>query len=546
MNASLALLLCLAQDPTPSPQGETVATPATATPPDAPTPRFRFVKDAFPGDTFWTEATTLADVDGDGDLDVLFARGEGWTEPGRKHQNGLYLNLLETKPLTFEDRSVERFGYCESHARDVIAADVDSDGWIDVLFANGFNTAPPYLHVNRGAEKPGYFRLESDVRGLTEALSSASADFGDVDNDGDLDLVISDTGPNWPGLPGGAPRLYRNDGAGRFSEDAARFPATVKTTHMGVGLSDLDGDFDLDFFGPNKPDEHQLGHYLMWNDGMGAFVNAAADQLGPTTGAVYEADDADLDGDGDQDLFFTSLAKVEVEGQRNRFPFGEGPMRNTLKEIGVARFETMTALGQDDDNDLVFLDDDQDGDLDVIVSSLGPFEKLHRNLGELRFEIVRGVIEEVKDPSLDLAIGDLDNDGDEDLVTANGLERIGAKQPPCGLYVNEGAKDERAPIFQSIEALPETMTAGDVIVFRVRARDDSLDDGRTWMTIECSYRVDGGAPQDAQVRFQGGSQWRCEIPGSTDGAKAVSIELRAVDRAGNVATVPPRVVKLSD
>lgn len=523
--------------------------PAPHTPPQNPLPQdpplFRFVKDAFPGDTFWTEAAALADLDNDGDLDVLFARGEGWNDPGKKHQNGLYLNQLATKPLSFEDKSVERFGIVESHARDVLAADVDSDGFTDVLFTNGFNTAPPFLHMNRGAEKPGFFRLESDRRGLTEALSSASGDFGDVDNDGDLDLVISDTGPEWADLPGGAPRLYRNDGKGYFSEDRARFPASTKTTHMGVNLSDLDGDFDLDFFGSNKPEERGLGHYLMWNDGRGGFVEAAADQIGATTGAVYEADNADLDGDGDEDLFFTSLAKVEVEGQRNRFPFGEGPMKNTLKEIGIAKFETGTALGQDDDNDLVFFDYDYDGDLDVVIASLGPREKVHENLGGLRFEIKSGVVEEVRDPSLDIAVGDLDGDGDLDLVTANGLERIGAKQPPCGLYVNEGPKDTRAPIFQAIEALPESMTAGDPIVFRVRARDESLDDGWTWITLECVYRIDGGEAKKATVRFQGGSSWRCEIPGSEDGATSVTIDLSATDRAGNVGTAPPRTVKLT-
>ena len=72
--------------------------------PAAPAPRqFRFVKDAFPGPTFWTEAVALGDVDGDSDLDVLFARGEGWNDPGRKHQVGLYVNRLESQPLKFED-----------------------------------------------------------------------------------------------------------------------------------------------------------------------------------------------------------------------------------------------------------------------------------------------------------------------------------------------------------------------------------------------------------------------------------------------------------
>lgn len=515
--------------------------------------QFRYVADAFGAKNYWTEAAGLADIDNDGDLDVLFARGEGWNEPGSKHQNGLFLNLLEKQPLSFEDKSTERLGINESHARDVISGDVDGDGYVDLLFANGFNRAPPYLYINRGEKKPGYFRMESDARGLTEALSSSSADFGDIDNDGDLDLLIADAGPTWNDLPGGLPRLYVNDGKGAFLVAQQQMHTTAKTTPMGTHFVDLDRDFDLDFFGPNKTEKRGLGHWMMTNDGAGEFADAKL-ELPATTGAVYEADAADLDGDGDEDLFFTSLATVEA-GPKNRFPFGEGPMQNMLAESGTLGFAMKTALGQDDDNDVAFLDHDLDGDLDVVIASLGPREKLLRNDGSMTFAIDDTVFPAIADPSLDITVGDLDNDGDGDLITANGLERIGSPQPPCGIYVNDGKKDTRAPVLLALESAPKSAKLGSTIALRVVARDDWVQDGRSDVSVACSFALVNSAtaplPSDASsaaVAFSGGTTWRVAIHVPEARGDASLAHLVAVitlkDRIGNVTTLSPITIAI--
>ena len=101
------------------------------------------------------------------------------------------------------------------------------DGYIEALYSNPFNTDPAFLYVNQGALGPGVFELESEARGLTEALSSASGAFGDLDDDGDLDLVLSHAGPSWAGLPGGTPRLYLNDGGGHFTDASERLGAAT-------------------------------------------------------------------------------------------------------------------------------------------------------------------------------------------------------------------------------------------------------------------------------------------------------------------------------
>ena len=145
-----------------------------ATPPsaqdDAPSYQFVELEGAVEGPTYWTEGHAFADVEQDGDWDVFAARGEGLGSPGEKHQNGLYVNKLEEGGVRFVDEGRERLGPSQSHARDVAVADVDSDGWIDAVFANGFNTAPPFLFINRGAERPGW----SEQRGRSRAPRRAA------------------------------------------------------------------------------------------------------------------------------------------------------------------------------------------------------------------------------------------------------------------------------------------------------------------------------------------------------------------------------------
>ena len=546
--ALAALLAPAPQDPAPE----------FAEPADEPTrdPQFRVVEGALPGPTLWTEGLALADVENDGDLDLFLARGEGWSGPGRVHQNGLFLNQLEEAPFRFADVSVERLGYSESHARDVATADVDADGLVDALFANGFNTAPPFLFINR-ADRPGFFRRENDTRGLTEALSSPTAAFGDVDDDGDLDLVLGDNGPRFLGTPGGRPRLYLNDGTGHFREEPDRLAAPLKVGSMGIHLADVDGDFAVDLLGPCRTDRYGLGHYLLLGDGSGYFRDASA-LLPETTGGVYEAQTGDLDGDRDVDLFFVSLARTEDPG--SRFPLGEGPMVNGMldgEEPGELRFTNGIAVGSDDDNDVVLLDHDADGDLDAFIGSLGAREKVLVNrfveTGQLAFAIEPGVIQELADPTLAMAAGDLDNDGDVDLVTVQGLERIGAEQPPCQVFENHGAPDQAPPRVLGVEA-PERMDPMGPWVVHGAAQDDVLFDGETYVTAVARYALvadDADDPDLSTASTVVGlgvatALWRFELPdpAGSEPPGALVYQLVFTDRAGNATAADPVRVPL--
>jgi hypothetical protein len=466
----------------------------------APAQQFVQAVGALPGPVVWSEGVCAADVDRDGDLDLLFANGDGFDTAGTKRQNVLVINkLIELGTATFVDESVLRFGVHVSHAKMVISGDVDGDGWVDVLFANAFNTDPPSLYVNRGAAQPGYFDLQSASRGLTEALSSSGAAFGDIDDDGDLDLVLCDSGDSLLSGTGGRPRLYLNDGAGFFAEAPPQLPAAVKRAHMDTNLVDIDGDFDLDLLQANRATNTGGNHYLMRNDGAGAFSDASS-LLPATSGSVYEIEVGDLDGDTDLDLFVVSLSG-----------FQEGHVQNRLVPTGSLAFQAGAAQpGSVDDNELALHDYDMDGDLDVFVGSLGARERVYRNDGALVFADTTGVLPTVADSTLDLVFADLDNDADYDLVTAQGESGNFTNR----LYWNNGPADTRGPRFRALRE-PGPVPAGAPLVVHAKVGDEVLDDGEAYIAVEAHVSRVPAATLDVQVTSTGFVPNAATIPTGT-------------------------------
>jgi len=314
--------------------------------------QFSQLTGALPGPNRWSEGVTAADVDLDGDLDLFFANGDGFASPGTKRQNTLIINrLVEQGPNIYADESVARLGIRASHAKLPVVGDVNGDGYPDVLFVNAFNTDVPFLYINRGAAQPGYFDMESATRGLTEVLSSAGAQFGDVDSDGDLDLVITDSGNSLLGGSGARPKLCLNDGAGFFTDVSAQLNAPIKVAQQDVALVDIDNDWDLDIFLTNRAGNSNGTHYLLLNDGTGNFVDQS-NLIPQTSSTVYEAEVGDLDGDLDDDIFFLGLSG-----------FQEGHVRGTLTDTGTLGFATgALEPGNVDDNEVALFDYDVDGD----------------------------------------------------------------------------------------------------------------------------------------------------------------------------------------
>ncbi len=430
-----------------------------------------------PGTARWSEGVECADVDGDGDLDVFFADGDGFSSAGTKRQNVLLINqFIPSGTLSFTDESVARLGVRVSNAKMVITGDVNGDGWVDALYANAFDTDTPLLYINQGAANPGFFTMESATRGLTTPLSSGGAQFGDIDDDGDLDLVINN------GYLGQSrkPKVYLNNGAGVFTDSLASISAAVnKSAQMDVQLVDLDGDWDLDFFGACRATNSGVAHYLMVNDGAGVFANASVN-VPSNSGSTYEGEVGDLDGDSDIDLFLVSSTG-----------FAEGAIRSNFAPSGPLGFTQVATLADgNDDNEIALFDWDLDGDFDVLVGSLSSgSETFWRNNGSLSFTNVSAAsITQLTDSTLDVAVADLDNDGRYDLVTAQGESGSFVNK----VYRNTGAVDILRPLVTAVDAATPANPSAAVKV-RAKVRDQVLDDGVNYVTGDAYYATRTGA-----------------------------------------------------
>ena len=488
---------------------------------------------AIPGVARWSEGVEASDVDRDGDHDLFFADGEGFSSPGTQRQNTLVINELEISAGQFSNESVERLGVHVSHARGVASADIDADGWLDALYSNGFNSDPPFLYINRGATQPGFFDEEGGARGLGGPYSSASAGWTDLDNDGDLDLILCDSGNSFLGGAGDRPHLFFNDGTGNFTENAAALNASIKRAHMDVQFVDIDNDWDMDFFGPNRQSNAGGNHYLMLNDGAGNFTDVS-NIIPPTSDQVYEAEVGDLDGDADLDMFFISSSG-----------FSEGGVRNNVAESGSLSFTKGPTLGGDDDNEVCMIDYDMDGDLDALIGSLSNNrEKMLNNNGTGIFSNDNSAFSVLNDSTLDATVVDYDGDGAYDVITAQGESN--PAQWSNKVYRNTGAPDTIAPLVQREEDLVSPGASGPWVV-RATIFDQVLDDGKNWVNGSVTYRVNTTTALGAEVTVDalplGGNMYRFEMTDTAAGqGSALIYSLRFEDDNGNVTVTPTRTV----
>ena len=354
----------------------------------------------------------LADLDGDGDLDVVFANGGGYFAPGV--EAGLqplvvYRNdgSAGSGPV-FTDVSADAVGGFRGRLRQVAVGDVDGDGDLD-LYAPGSWGETDALFVNDGT---GHFTDEAAARLPAGLASRAGATrFGDVDGDGDLDLVVTDWGETPPTSPGTA-RLYLNDGAGVFTDATDRLPGAADpplgTGPVDVDFVDVDGDLDLDLILNNRD-----GRNLLWrNDGSGRFVDATDPDLPAKPSAMsYDVEPCDVDGDGDLDLWVDNAGVASAE--------------QLLINDGGGRFADESAARiagnpPGDDNEVTCADVDGDGDFDAVIAALQGNDRVLINDGAGRFTAKLDAFPTLQDPSLSMELGDLDGDGILDAVTAQG------------------------------------------------------------------------------------------------------------------------------
>ena len=203
------------------------------------------------------------------------------------------------------------FGDTPDLARVIKARDFNGDGLVDVVVGTTYQTQSRlFLGTGQGA-----FREATATHLPQMPLSVGDLEPGDVDLDGDLDLVVVDWGPgNNMTNDGGRTRLWLNDGAGRFTDATeARMPALKVRFSWDVEVADVDNDHDLDVLVSCK---RCPGSSLFRNDGAGTFTEDP--RALPQYTNNYEFEAMDLDGDGWLDLVTINDGDIASDDQGSR------------------------------------------------------------------------------------------------------------------------------------------------------------------------------------------------------------------------------------
>ncbi|MFQ6131732.1 MAG: CRTAC1 family protein [Armatimonadota bacterium] len=387
----------------------------------------------------------MFDYDEDGDLDIYFTQCQlldGPPDPGLV--NRVYRNEGGNRFTPVSDTGLEDAGY----GMGVALGDYDGDGHEDVYVTN---YGPNRLFRNLGG---GEFTDVADSAGVADERLSSSCAFLDYDNDGDLDLFVGnyldydhqhDPGCRYAGASAYCPpqfyepqanALYRNNGDGTFTDvsEASGILAPGPGRTLGCLAADLDGDGDVDIYETNDG----MVNYLFENLGgrfrdVGVMAGIAYDDTGAGAGSMG-VDAGDLDGDGDLDVTVADFSSESCEIQSNQ---GDLRFRNTANQGTLAR-DTLPVLTFG----ALFIDFDLDGDLDVFYANGSVFDdaekrsaggsweqpdQLFRNDGRGVFSTVSpaqaGPYFEQRLVGRGAARGDLDGDGDEDIVVNNAVGR---------------------------------------------------------------------------------------------------------------------------
>jgi hypothetical protein len=428
----------------------------------------------------------LFDYDNDGDLDAYLVQGAplGGQAPsaarvppyrnqllrGRLYRNDLAMTG-GTRVLRFTDVTDESRIDARGYGLGVATADIDNDGWTDLYLTN---FGPSQMWRNNG---DGTFADVTAASGTANQPGfGVSASFFDYDRDGWLDLYVGNNVnyrldnekacPNPAGVRdycppqiyGGQPdRLFRNTGRGRFVDVTSRaLKGGTFGPALGVIAADFDDDGWVDVYVANDGEENLL--WINQKDGTfreSALLAGAAITAEGRAESSMGLDAGDYDNDGDDDVIITELT-------------GEGS--NLFLNEGGSRFRDVSAQSGLGSATLPYtgwgtswIDYDNDGWLDALavngtiiaVEGRGdepfPYDQrkvLLRNRGNGRLELVSqqaGPAFELSEAGRGAAFGDVDNDGDVDVLIGNNggrtrllVNQIGTRQHWLGVRVVSG------------------------------------------------------------------------------------------------------------
>lgn len=497
----------------------------------------------------------LFDYDNDGDLDVFLVQG-GVLEPGdrpastlfpwkgseqprgRLFRNDLEIDKNGSRQLRFTDVTPKSRINATGYGMGVAAGDINNDGWTDLYITNlGSNQ----MYLNKG---DGSFDEVTKKTGTDDPHWTTSASFLDYDRDGWLDLMLvnyadfaTTNSPNCYAptsardyctprvfrAPGN--RLFHNRRDGTFADVTVAAGVDKEFGHgLGIVTADFDDDGWIDIYVANDGDPNQL-----WlNQKNGTFKNeallagAAVNRDGKAE-AGMGVDAGDFDNSGSNDIFITHL----MEETNTLFTnVGSAVFEDRTREAGLGMpGRRFTGFGT------LFFDYDNDGWLDLLVVNgavqllpelmrkgdrypLGQPKQLFRNTGNGRYvEVIdqAGASFPLLEVGRGAAFGDVDNDGDTDVLVTNNngpvrllLNQLGNRNHWLGLgVVDKNGRD-------ALGAQVEIVVKKDQILRR-RVRTDgsylSANDPRVLVGLGSATQV-----ESVRVRWPDGSVGELKAP----------------------------------
>jgi hypothetical protein len=292
-----------------------------------------------------SDGGTFADCDNDGDLDAYVVNW--YNEDNLFYTNDSNGNFAQLIAAPVADSN----GYCETAAW----GDYDNDGLLDLYVTrSGPSNATKrnLLYHNDGGNT--FTKITTgDV--VTNAFTSRSINWTDIDNDGLLDIFVTNEGTTNTNE-----NLYHNDGSGIFTRITTGDLLNNGGKTMSSSWADYDNDGDLDVYLAND----QSDNALFRNDGNLVFTKMASDPVSNTNSHSFSSAWSDIDNDGDLDLFVTNSYNSTPDLLNNFLYFNNGDGTFTKNETEVPATDQSWSYG------CAFGDYDNDGFEDLAVATV--------------------------------------------------------------------------------------------------------------------------------------------------------------------------------
>jgi hypothetical protein len=359
---------------------------------------------------------SLVDIDGDGDLDAFVGDEGGDTF--------FFRNTGTVRVPAFAAPVINPFGVANiGRFSSPAFIDIDGDGDLDAFV--GTDDGDTIFFRNTGnAQAPAFATPVTNPFGLADVGHESVPAFGDLDGDGDLDVLV--------GWGDGSTRFFRNTGTARTPAfvPPPGLPEAFRLDSFSVpALADIDGDGDLDaFVGFNSGET-----FFFRNTGTGRAPAFADPERNPFD--LKDVDNggapalADIDGDGDLDAFIGSLPGDTAFFSNTGTALAPAFADPVINPFGLANVGGM--------NTLAFPDIDADGDLDAFLGHEDGNIRFFENTGSVVAPAFGPPLELERAPWRHPAFGDVDGDGDLDALAGHAsgatifLRNTGSAQVPA-------------------------------------------------------------------------------------------------------------------